>query len=237
MSASLSSVGLAALCLVFGLILVGCGGDEGAGASATKPPPYTLGCDASAPPTRTASCIESFTPGEDAGFGEAEMPDIIYDEPLGNGDTAGSLDVLSLGRFGSIVVGFGGNTITDLAGPDFTVFENAFFAAGDPNNVFAELGEISVSMDGENWSTFPCNKDAKPPTGCAGYAPVFANRDLGISAFDPMVSGGDLFDLADIGVTEARFVRIRDVEGKGGAPSAGFDLDAVGIVNAGVKEP
>ena len=76
--------------------------------------------------------------------------------------------------------------------------------------------------------------DASPPVGCAGYAPVFANGDLGISSVDPTVSGGDQFDLATIGTTNARFVRIRDVQGAGAAPTAGFDLDAVAIVNGKV---
>ena len=49
-----------------------------------------------------------------------------------------------------------------------------------------------------------------------------------------MVSGGDQFDLATLGVTEARFVRIRDMQEAGAAPTAGFDLDAVAIVNAKV---
>ena len=35
-----------------------------------------------------------------------------------------------------------------------------------------------------------------------------------------------------LGISRARYVRVRDVSGEGAAPSAGFDLDAVGIVTA-----
>jgi hypothetical protein len=49
---------------------------------------------------------------------------------------------------------------------------------------------------------------------------------------DPAVTGGDVFDLSVVGLDTANFVRIRDVSDFGDAPTAGFDLDAVGIVNA-----
>ncbi|WP_235880185.1 cell surface protein [Polyangium aurulentum] len=218
--------------IVLGISGLGCGAED----PAVQPPAETgLGCDASAPPTRTISCVASFEPGKGAGFGEEYFPEIVYGEPLGQGTTGGSTDVLSLGRGGSIVVGFGGNAIVDGAGPDFVVFENAFYASGDPASVFAELAEVSVSADGEAWETFPCAKGDKPPLGCAGYTPVNANRDLDISPFDVAEAGGEAFDLAEVGLAEARFVRIRDLElGPGAEPTGGFDLDAVAIVNAKV---
>jgi hypothetical protein len=214
--------------------VLGCGAADNP-AAAVPPEETGLGCDASAAPTRTISCVLSFAPGEGAGFGEDYFPEIVYGEPLGQGTTGGSVDVLSLGRGGEIVVGFGGNAIVDGAGPDFLVFENAFYVGGDPAGVFAELAEVSVSADGEAWETFPCAKDDEPPLGCAGYTPVNANADLGISAFDPMVAGGEAFDLAEVGLAEARFVRIRDLgTGPAAAPTGGFDLDAVAISNAKV---
>lgn len=194
------------------------------------PSPYA--CDIAAQSTRTVSCVESFAPGEGSGYGADQYPDIIYGEPLGNGETHGGIDVLSLGKGGTITVGFGGNTIVDGPGVDFIVFENPFRYGADNLQIFAELGEVSVSSDGQTWTTFPCVVGMVPQTGCAGAAPVFANGDLGISSEDPTVAGGDQFDLATIGVTEARFVRIRDLQGYGSAPTAGFDLDAVSIVNA-----
>ena len=41
----------------------------------------------------------------------------------------------------------------------------------------------------------------------------------------------DAFDLHDVGVTSARYVRIRDVSFRGGAPTEGFDLDAAVILH------
>lgn len=198
----------------------------------TSAPPSPYACDASAPPSRTISCVESFEPGEGAGFGSTRFPEVIFGKPVGSGDTAGSLDVLSLGKFGTITVGFDGNTIVDGPGVDFTVFENPFFMGGNPANVFHEWAEISVSADGQTWSTITCHDDIDPPLGCAGQTPVYANADVNEVTFDPTQSGGDSFDLAETGLSEARFVRIRDIEGKGGAPSAGFDLDAVAIIHA-----
>jgi len=43
-------------------------------------------------------------------------------------------------------------------------------------------------------------------------------------------AGGDAFDLADVGLAEARYVRITDRGDLGGLAGV-FDLDAVGIVN------
>ena len=54
---------------------------------------------------------------------------------------------------------------------------------------------------------------------------------------DPESSGGDFFDLAELGLTSARYVRIRDLSGEGAAPSVGFDLDAVGLVSFVSDEP
>jgi hypothetical protein len=210
----------------------------GCGEANTNPPaeeiPNPNACDANAPATRTISCVESFEVGANAGFGAENFPDVIYGEPLGNGDTQGSLDVLSLGKNGTITVGFGGNSIIDGDGPDFSIFENPFRTGPGPGDVFRELGEVSVSLDGQTWHTFPCDAEAVPPVGCAGSEPVFANGDVNISSTDPSVSGGDQFDLATIGIGEVRFIRIRDVKGYGPAESAGFDLDAAAIIQAKV---
>jgi hypothetical protein len=46
------------------------------------------------------------------------------------------------------------------------------------------------------------------------------------------VAGGDGFDLATIGVSRARFVRIRDSGANSySGTSGGFDLDALSVVN------
>ena len=48
---------------------------------------------------------------------------------------------------------------------------------------------------------------------------------------DPEISGGDLFDLEELGLSLARYVKIRDLSQEGAAPSVGFDLDAVGLIH------
>lgn len=190
---------------------------------------------------RFVTNVVSFTPGDCAGFGIPKMPGIAQGPPVGAGALAGSLDVVSLGVRGEIVVSFGSNAIVDGPGVDFIVFENAFYANGDPERIAADLGEVSVSDDGSTWKTFPCTRSAQPPYGaCAGWHPVYSAPQSGASPVDPAVAGGDPYDLADVGVTRARYVRIRDV---GGATcpaeppkptNAGFDLDAIAIVNADV---
>lgn len=184
-------------------------------------------------PTRFIERVVSFTRGENASFGHDRLPDIVKGPPKGAGACKGSLDVVSLGDGGEIVVELG-MTMTDGPGPDFIVFENAFIAGcqGDESQVYAEPGEVSVSEDGETWHVFPCTATAYPYGQCAGWHAVHSNPESDISPFDIDKAGGDLFDLADIGVTSARFVRIRDVGSKnGGPPSAGFDLDAIAVVN------
>jgi hypothetical protein len=204
-------------------------GSGGSGGSAPMP----LGCDASAPGTTTISCVESFTPGDGAGHGADDFPAIIYGPPHGAGSHGGSTDVLSLGTDGSIVVGFGGSGIVDGEGADFIVFENAFWKGGNPAYPYSELAEISVSDDGATWTAFPCKHDAVPYDGCAGWHPVFSSPDNTISPLDPATAGGEAFDLATLGVTSARFLRIKDLHNLAGLDgTTGFDLDAVAVIHA-----
>jgi hypothetical protein len=178
--------------------------------------------------------VVSFEPGEGAGFGGEDLPDVVLGPPSGRGELQGSLDVLSLGKGGRIVLGFGQFGIVDGEGADFVVFENAFWPGGDPALVFAEPGEVSVSDDGSEWHAFPCDAEGDGMgrfTGCAGVTPALEYDANTVVPLDPALSGGDAFDLADVGLARARFVRITDVSNAGSTPSAGFDLDAVGIVN------
>jgi hypothetical protein len=182
-----------------------------------------------------ASYVVSFEPGDGAGFGQGNLPEIVLGPPVGKGNEAGSLDVLSLGRGGSITLGFEHHAIADLDGPDLVVFENPFWPGGDASAVFAEPGEVSVSEDGETWLTFACDHegDGEPKfDGCAGVTPTLAYDSSTEAPLDVGVTGGDAFDLAELGLESANFVRIRDVSGAGDAPTAGFDLDAVGIVGS-----
>lgn len=167
--------------------------------------------------------VVSFEADTRAGFGADGYPDIVYGPPRGAGASSGSLDVLSLGVGGSIVVEFPRLVITDGPGVDFIVFEN-------PLTAFMETGIVSVSEDGVDWREFPCDSEnrAERYPGCAGVNPVLSHPDNGIDPRDPTVSGGDAFDLADVGLTKAKFVRIQD---SGKNRGSGFDLDAISVVH------
>jgi hypothetical protein len=182
-----------------------------------------------------ARSVESFSPGASAGFGQSELPDVVLGPPRGKGERSGSLDVLSLGSGGEIVLGFGERSIVDGPGADFVVFENPFWPGGDSSQVYAELGEISVSEDGETWLTFDCDTTGDGAghfAGCAGFTPTRKYDPLEVDPIDPIVTGGDAFDLADVGLEQAHFVKVRDLGTlEAAGTSGGFDLDAVGIVN------
>jgi hypothetical protein len=199
---------------------------------------------------RFVTGVVSFTPTACTGYGQSEMPGIVEGPPVGGGSGQGSTDVVSLGSGGSIVLTFAPNAIVDGPGPDFIVFENPFWIGGDPNNPYAEPGEISVSDDGTTWTTFPCAPTANPgaadgtgvaapyPAACGGWQVVYSTPSNGISPVDPNAAGGLVLDLATIGVTHARYVRIVDKTDEqcpeaGAKPdNNGFDLDAIAIINA-----
>jgi hypothetical protein len=174
-----------------------------------------------------ADRVVSFEPGACAGFGQDDLPEVVLGPPRGAGERAGSLDVVSLGEGGLIVLAFDDLGLVDGEGPDLLVFENAFVG-------WPETGFVAASADGEAWAEWPC--DPEDPEagypGCAGVNPVYANGEEAIDPTDPAVAGGDAFDLADIGLDQAWYVRIRD-SGRNScaADTGGFDLDAIAVVN------
>jgi len=176
-----------------------------------------------------ADAVVSFLPGEVAGFGQDEMPEIVLGPPRGRGENAGSLDVVSFGRFGELVVELADVALVDGPGADLIVFENAFVG-------FTEPGEVSVSEDGLLWFSWPCAEEA-PFHGCAGLNPVLANPVINdIDPTDPAVAGGDVFDLAELdggASLTVRFVRLRDIgQGKYLGETGGFDLDGIAVVHS-----
>ena len=205
----------------------GTGGD-GSGGDGGSPYDGELVCDGAGPRFATTVVEVSYGPGQS--YGQNFMPDIALGPPDGGGCCMGSLDVVSLGNGGTIVLGFDGNGIQDGPGVDFVVFENAFETAG---GIFAEAATVAVSDDGITWHTFPCEATEAPWGSCAGVTPVdLTGADLAPDgSFDPEQAGGDGFDLADLGVERARWVRITDRADLVGFEGV-FDLDAVGIVNA-----
>lgn len=190
--------------------------------------------DAGLPPEDPyADEVVLFQPGDFAGFGQDRFPDVVLGPPSGLGPDNGSLDVLSLGRGGTIVLRFTDIAVVDGPGVDLLVFENTFRVAGGAAT-YSERGIVSVSDDGVTWYEFPCATTdvAGGYPGCAGVATVQANPANGVSATDPAVAGGDGFDLATVGLSRARYVRIVDAgNNRYGGTSGGFDLDAVAVVN------
>ncbi|MBN1351614.1 T9SS type A sorting domain-containing protein [candidate division KSB1 bacterium] len=185
-----------------------------------------------------ADAVAEFKPGAGAGLGQAYFPDNILGPP--DPDPAVSAynpstkpqEILSLGHGGEIVLEFTDNYIYDGDGVDFTVFENVFISlwTGEP---FIEAGIVSVSKDGITFVEFPY--DTSTWAGLAGVTPVNDNSH----PTDPAVSGGDQFDLADVGMDFVRFVKITDLGDikQEGDWNGDFDLDAVVAVNSKKGSP
>ena len=119
------------------------------------------------------------------------------------------------------------------AGLNLALLEEAAWVVV-PVGIGVAVGVVGVSTDGETWHEWPCDTDDAQGgfPGCAGVAQVWTTSDNGVDPTDPNTAGGDAFDLATLGLSRARFVRIRDsgtntYEGVSG----GFDLDALAIVN------
>jgi hypothetical protein len=189
-----------------------------------------------APEDPWADCVDAFEPAEGVSFGHAMIPEIVLGPPVGGGELVGGTDVASLGCGGSITLGFAEPWPMDGPGPDLVVFENAFRSG---QTTFVEPAQVLVSDDGEDWRAFPCEPDGgpEPPPGCAGLHPVLATEPG--AEIDPATAGGDVFDLADVGLAEARWVRLidRTAEHYGSdtwclGAAGGFDLDAVATVEA-----
>jgi hypothetical protein len=209
-----------------------------------------------------ADDVDSYLIGTDGGFKQASLPGVVTGPPDGQGLFEGSLDVFSLGLGGEIVMRFDDNVIVDGSGVDFTVFENAFLERSGLLTLppFSEPGRVSVSQDGTSWFTFSACQlvigDAPYHPGCAGVYPVLSNQDpafphASVPTTTPTIedlvgqnvltlpvpegAGGDSFDLADVGLGWARYVRIEGagfVDGPAASPTAGFDLDAVAAVRS-----
>lgn len=151
--------------------------------------------------------------------------------------------IVSLGEGGVIVLSFP-NGIGDGDGYDFAVFENSF------SDTFLELAYVEVSTNGTDYVRFP--NDSLTPYPVSSYGTVDPSDVDGLAG-KYRRGFGTPFDLADLaGVSEnlnlARvlYVRLVDVVGDGfcldsygnpiydpypGQDSAGFDLDAVGVIH------
>lgn len=154
--------------------------------------------------------------GPDYKFTPLKKSDPDYDCKLSNLRKR----VLSLGNGGMVAIMVKGNkALTDGPEGDFVIYEN-----GTP--LYQEYAFVGVSIEfNKDIKWFSCNpKDKKSKLlGCAGV------RNTSI--------GGDIFDLKDIGFTEAKFIYIKDtnlnfVPVPFRDPDAtGFDLDAIKLIN------
>ncbi len=169
------------------------------------------------------------------------------------GAAEGSLDglgatngIVPLGDDGSIVLTFPA-PIADGPGADFAVFENAF------SEDFLELAYVEVSSDGTNYFRFPTHCLETNWIDTYGATNVTDPTAFGGFAGKHLQGFGTPFDLRALAgedgldVRRVTHVRIVDVKGDGsnlddyGNPvfdpmptygSGGFDLDAVGVLNA-----
>jgi hypothetical protein len=171
--------------------------------------------------------------GQNGGQSSEYFPKNIFGKP----DTAArssfqSSDpnqICSFGFGGEIIVAFNEFEIVDGPGPDFTIYENAFI---NPINkkIFAEPAMVSVSDDGITFYHFPF--DSATLVGCAGITPTNGDKDC----YNPRESGGDKFDLATVGLSRAKYIKIKDITTMlldnpqhyyYDPILSGFDLDAV----------
>lgn len=157
--------------------------------------------------------------------------------------------VVSLGDGGSAIVTFSA-PITNGAGYDFAVFENAF------NDSFLELGFVEVSSDGVNFFRFPAasNSPASPQYGNSAMMDASKLDNL---AGKYRALYGTPFDLQQLSgnpqlnINAITHVKIIDVVGSidpsyarydknnnvindpwpTAFASGGFDLDAVGVIH------
>jgi len=173
----------------------------------------------------------------------------------GNSDgnnTGFTTDVVSLGREGCISLTFD-LPITNGDSWDFAVFENGFYVTV-PQLGFLELAWVEVSSDGINYFRFPSSVSASNPVSSFSNIMDASNYD-GLAG--KYIAGfGVPFDLADIpnnsllNKNAVTHVRLRDIVGDGRALdssspantiydpfptalSAGFDLDAIAVLNQG----
>ncbi len=211
------------------------------------------------------------------------QPGKFLGPPHGAGGSGG-LDVCSLGYGGVATLEFIDNVIVDGPGNDLIVFENAFIVNGSGCDWYGdtryavanETAIVEVSQDGVEWHRYPFDynpanescvtqiyMDTSSFTGLAGNWPTFADVNPdgtltgGIDPTDPQSGGGNSFDLAEVGLSWCRFVRIIDtgdpdypgteqydsdgdlilcfgnVSPLGAIPNkAGFDGDAVAAVHS-----
>jgi hypothetical protein len=164
--------------------------------------------------------------------------------PAGSSTT----DIVTLGDGGQITLTFA-QPIINGVGSDFAVFENSF------SDVFLELAYVEVSSNGTDFFRFA--NDSKTENPVSAFGSIDPTNLDGLAGkyrhgwgtpfdLEQLLGVSPLLDLSNV-----NYVRIVDIIGDGssldstgdviydpypGSGSAGFDLDAVGVINA-VPEP
>ncbi|HPQ66017.1 MAG TPA: Ig domain-containing protein [bacterium] len=207
-----------------------------------------------------ADHVVDYAPLDPASAGD---PEKCLGVPRGGGSWQGSRDVAPLHALragdpegppygGSITLKFD-NLIADGTGEDFSVFENVFYLYdGGEARRWMEPAVVSVSRNGIDWKRFPFNyfptSDLSNPynynRGFAGVNPVYSNGGYP-DPTDPSVSGGDQFDISELGLDWIQYIRIQstgdlwledengdlvrhtaEMDALSGTGASGFDLDA-----------
>lgn len=168
---------------------------------------------------------------------------------------APNLETLSLGDGGWAILEFP-QPIVNGPGPDFAIFENGFLHPTDSTLAFLELAFVEVSSDGQNFFRFPATSliqdsiqndskwiDATQVNNLAGKY---------IQGFGTPFDLEELKDEIGLDVNHITHIRVIDVVGSINEligsydangriindpyptpfPSGGFDLNAVGVLNA-----
>jgi hypothetical protein len=181
---------------------------------------------------------ENYLVGTDVSAGW-QTPEKALGQAVGS-----SYDIVCLGRGGEITLTFD-TPIADGSGWDFAVFENSF------NDTFLELGYVEVSSNGTDFFRFENDSLTASPVG--GFGAVDPT-DIDGLAGKYRQGYGTPFDLAELvgldpllDVNNIAYVKIIDIVGDGTyldtagdviydpyptVGSAGFDLDAIGVINA-----
>ena len=181
----------------------------------------------------------------DAGW---QTPDKALGKAVGS-----SYDIVSLGRGGSITLTFD-TPIANGGGADFAIFENSF------SDTFLELAYVEVSSNGTDFVRF--DNWSATPSPVSAYGNVDPNAVYQLAGKHKQ-GRGTLFDLdmlqynqsGDSSILDLEniwFIRLVDIIGDGTyqdswgnviydpyptTGSAGFDLDAVAVLNQGAAPP
>ncbi|MCS7245168.1 MAG: hypothetical protein N2504_03300 [candidate division WOR-3 bacterium] len=169
--------------------------------------------------------IYLFSHGDGQWYGQNNYPYIVYNNPPTSATpTNPSLDVLSLGKFGFIMLGFKNKfTLSEIR-----TFENVFIYSTNPDTqVFAEPGILYYSKNGKlffQYSFDTSNSNIYYWKGLSGIKPT----NYGANVNDPNIWMGDKFLFNDT----VRFIIIADWISKCKHNlCSGYDLDAVACLN------